>query len=114
MSPFDALVVGHLIGDYLLQSNWMAVNKAEKWDALAFHSLIYTLAVAFVARIFSEGISFWGFLLIFVLHVFLDRRTFVRWWVKTIMKADGDGAGWLTIMADQAFHVVVLAVALYI
>lgn len=43
------LLLGHLVGDYLLQTSWMAVNKSKKtlqgWMAAIVHSVIYTLSV---------------------------------------------------------------------
>jgi len=114
MSPFDILLLGHLIGDYLFQTSWMAVNKAKKWTPLIIHSLIYTLAVGVVAWLGFGGLSVWGILLVLASHIFLDRRTFVAWWVRTIMRSTGKEAGWLSIMADQVFHLIILAVALKI
>lgn len=113
MSPFDSLLVAHLIGDYLFQTSWMAMNKAKKWDALFVHCLVYTLTIWIVAWLTFGGLSVWGILFIFLTHLFLDRRTFILWWTRNIMKT-GDNPGWLAIMADQVFHIIVLAVAIYI
>lgn len=33
----------HLIGDYLLQSGWMAANKAKSHIAAFVHALVYSL-----------------------------------------------------------------------
>ena len=38
-----ALIVSHWFGDFLLQSDWMALNKSKHWDALAVHVAVYTL-----------------------------------------------------------------------
>ncbi|WP_102348178.1 DUF3307 domain-containing protein [Bacillus sp. Marseille-P3661] len=114
MSPFDILLIGHLIGDYLFQTSWMAANKAKKWSALLTHSFVYTLAVAVVAWIGFGGLSVWGILLVFGLHVFFDRRTFVAWWVRTIMTSTGKESGWLSIIVDQTFHLITLWLALMV
>jgi hypothetical protein len=37
-----ALLVVHFIGDFLLQNDWMAVNKSKRFDALALHVTIYS------------------------------------------------------------------------
>ena len=47
------LLVVHFVADFLLQSDWMAVNKSKRWDALALHVSIYAacfvwLGLAFV------------------------------------------------------------------
>lgn len=114
MSPFDVLLLGHLIGDYLFQTSWMAANKAKNWTALFTHAFVYTAAVGIVAWIGFGGLSIWGILLVFGLHSFFDRRTFVVWWVRTIMTAKGKESGWLIIMADQVFHLLTLALALQV
>lgn len=36
------LVLAHFIGDFLLQSDWMALNKGKNWKALAWHVLVYS------------------------------------------------------------------------
>lgn len=114
MSEFDYLLIAHFIGDYLFQTSWMAMNKARKWLPLLTHSFVYTAVIGIVAWIGFGGLSLWGLSLVFVAHVFLDRRTFVEWWVRTIMTSKGKESMWLGIIADQVFHLVILAVALYI
>lgn len=112
MTPFSYLLVGHLIGDYLLQTRWMAENKAKKWLPLLVHSFVYTLSIALVAYIGFGGLSIYSILFIFLSHVFLDRRTFVSWWAENIMGAKAKEVAWLKIAADQAFHITVLAISL--
>jgi hypothetical protein len=36
-----ALTAVHFLADFVLQSNWMAVNKSRRWDALFAHVLTY-------------------------------------------------------------------------
>jgi hypothetical protein len=36
-------IVAHLIGDYVLQSHWMAAKKSEKIYLAALHSFIYVI-----------------------------------------------------------------------
>ena len=114
MSPFDVLLIAHLFGDFIFQTNWMAVNKADRTHSLLFHSLAYTLTIFIFASVFSVPLSIWAIALVFVSHCILDRRVFTQWWVKTVMKVDGPEADWLVIMVDQAFHVFILAVSLYV
>ena len=41
------MLIGHLVGDYLLQNDWMAENKAKHkglgWLTCAVHCLLYTM-----------------------------------------------------------------------
>lgn len=114
MSPFDVLLIAHLFGDFIFQTNWMAVNKANRTNSLLFHALTYTLTIFLFASVFSVKLSVWAILLIFVSHCILDRRSFPKWWVKTVMRVHGRETDWLVIMVDQAFHVFILAVTFYV
>ena len=43
------MLLGHFVGDYLLQNNWMALKKSDNtglgWAACIVHCLLYTSAV---------------------------------------------------------------------
>lgn len=110
MSEFDALFVGHLIGDFLFQTGWMAKYKATKWGPLLAHAVVYTVVVALIGWAFG-GISAWAIALIFISHVLLDRRGFVSWWSRRIQGVVRPADAWVTVVADQVFHVIMLAVA---
>lgn len=114
MTPFSILFLAHLVGDYLFQTSWMAANKAKQWQPLVVHSAVYTFCIVVFAWFGFGGLSFGAILLIFVSHLILDQRSFVQWWVKTIMRTTGKEAGWLSILVDQIFHLLILALALYI
>ena len=47
MNTFTWLLVGHLLGDWLLQNNWMAMGKKQGLFTLAgmVHFSIYTVIV---------------------------------------------------------------------
>jgi len=115
LSQFDVLLLAHLIGDYLLQTEWMAKYKAERWRPLLAHCFVYTLTVTVAAFLFlPAGLSWWGIGLIFATHVFLDRRGFVAFWYKRVMGVTDDRNKWLMIIVDQTFHLIVLAGAISI
>ena len=48
-----ALLIAHFLGDFVLQSNWMALNKSKRWDALALHVSFYTVALAGALLLFD-------------------------------------------------------------
>lgn len=110
MSEFDALVVAHLIGDFLLQTGWMAKNKATKWAPLFAHVVVYTVVVT-IAGWLAGGISVWAIALIFASHVLLDHKGFIGWWARQIQSIHRPSDAWVLIMTDQVFHVIILAVA---
>jgi uncharacterized protein DUF3307 len=39
---FVALLAVHWLGDFVLQSRWMSVNKSKRLDALSLHAVTYT------------------------------------------------------------------------
>lgn len=101
------LIVGHMVGDFLFQTRWMAEQKAVQWDALLIHCFLYTLIIALFA-LPAGGLTWWSLLIILVAHMVLDRRGFTRWWLKNVNKSDG--TFWLMIVHDQSWHLLVLAI----
>lgn len=114
MTPFGYLIIAHLIGDYLFQTSWMAMNKATKWIPLLVHCVIYTLSIVIIAYFGFGGLSWIGILFVFITHVIIDKRTFVVWWAETIMGAKTKETAWLKIVVDQVFHIIILAIALHL
>ena len=114
MTFFEVLFLAHLVGDYLFQTSWMAANKAKKWMPLLVHSAVYTITLYIAANLLwgKTPLSLSAILFIFITHVILDRRTFVIWWVNHIQTSKGKESGWLTIMADQIFHLLVISGAI--
>jgi len=111
MNLFGWVLIGHLVGDFLLQTRWMAMHKSKQLLPLLVHSLVYTAAVAFCA-LPAGGLSITGIVIIFFAHVLLDRRVFVTWWLKNINKSPE--LVWLQVMVDQTFHLLILAIAVTI
>lgn len=108
MDIFGWLIVGHLAGDFLLQNNWMAVNKTRRIVPLFIHSLVYTGAVGLFALL-GGGLSWHALAMILILHMLLDNRFFVGLWVKHINKTED--IPWLKVMVDQSWHIIILAMA---
>lgn len=60
-------MTAHFVGDFILQSDWMAVNKSKRWNALALHVAVYA------ACFWWCGLLFMG--LTFVAHFMQDAVT---------------------------------------
>lgn len=41
-------LVAHLIGDYVIQSHWMAIKKTSEWVPAIVHGVTYTLPFLFI------------------------------------------------------------------
>ena len=114
------LFAGHMVGDYIFQTRWMAEKKTELYTALFTHAAIYTcsiwvasllcaLASGFApAEMVSRGLSLPCVLFVFVTHSIIDKRGITKWWCKNVTKSN---RVWLIIMTDQALHIVVLGAA---
>ncbi|MGB3259874.1 DUF3307 domain-containing protein [Paenisporosarcina sp.] len=108
MTIFSYLLIGHLIGDFLFQTSWMAMLKATKWVPLIVHCIVYTMSLIAVAFLGVGLLPIGAIVLLFFSHLILDKRVFVAWWVKYIMRTEGQETKWLCIMVDQIFHVIIL------
>jgi len=105
------LFVGHMTGDFLLQTRWMADEKNTSWIALIVHSITYTLSV-YIFSIAAGGLSSLGLVLIFIGHLVLDKRSLVAWWTSNINGSPD--LPWMKMLVDQSWHVLLLALAAFI
>lgn len=94
---FSLSLVLHFIGDFLLQSDWMALNKSKYNEALTAHVLVYSL------MFLPFGLHFWA--ITFALHWLTDwctsRITSKLWFV---VPAGDEGAGWFTYDTGNKRH----------
>jgi|SRR5579872_2812839 len=113
MTLFEWFVLFHLLGDYIFQTEYMALNKAlGKFfnRALFSHCLVYT--ACFVPIFWADHLNFWWLGYIFVTHLFFDRRWPVIWIRRNFGCCSETGIEktfWLTIVVDQIAHLFVLA-----
>ena len=111
LTLLEALLVTHILVDWIFQWKWEAMNKSKKWLPLFFHCTVYT--VGFIPVFLIYKISLAWLVLLFVSHVILDRRKFEIWLLenfKGIIKKDTPEAIWtmFLIVTDQILHVVIL------
>ena len=115
MSLFDRLLVAHLVGDWLLQTEWQALNKGKNYRALFSHIAIYTLIILGVLVLDFGFQNVYVYLMVALLglsHAILDRG----WPVIRLMKAfrmivAREPERWLTMAVDQVLHIFFLAIA---
>ena len=115
-------IIAHLVGDYLLQSHWMATEKTKRGVAAAAHAITYTLPFLFLT------LDPLGLGLIAGTHFVIDRWRLARFvvWAKNIpwqpwpkCSVTGyheDVPGWLSvwllIIADNTLHLLCNATVL--
>ncbi|OPY57731.1 MAG: hypothetical protein A4E55_01451 [Pelotomaculum sp. PtaU1.Bin035] len=106
MNVFTWLLVGHLAGDFLLQTGWMA-KKVFNTTSLLVHCFVYTMTI-FIMALPAGGLSVTALSVIFISHFILDQRNFVNFWVRRVNNAEN--LQWMNIAVDQSFHLLVLAI----
>lgn len=120
------IILAHLAGDYLIQSDWMANEKTKRWWPAIAHGLTYTIPYAFITQ------SWLALAVIAGTHIIIDHYRLARHvaWFKNqaAPKAfrskweDCKGTGyssdkppfmavWLMIIADNTIHLIINAVA---
>ena len=79
-----ALLVGHMVGDYLLQNDWMAKNKGQRTVdgcfVCAIHCAVYAAAVA--TCLWLAGVSWMAMYgMAFITHYPIDRYGLAKRWM---------------------------------
>lgn len=111
MSVFDWLLIGHLLGDWVLQNDWMAKHKQSRLvnPAIALHCTIYTAIQWVVLRLVSPASleSVLGFtVFLFLSHWIIDAADLAGRWNRLFHQTD---VLFMRIVVDQVLHLVVLA-----
>jgi hypothetical protein len=120
-------LIAHGVGDYLLQSDWMAAEKTKRWLPAVAHAVTYALPFLVLTR------SPLALLVIAGTHAVIDHYRLARHvcWFKNYLAprgynppwrdctATGYGpdkpvwmAVWLLIIADNVMHLIINAAAL--
>ena len=108
-------LAGHLLGDWVTQSDWQATNKTRSWAALAAHVSRYHLVMGalLLIPVLRDGWPASKALLIMTMsaatHAIIDRR----WPVRALLRMAGSPGfatvDWGVIAVDQALHLSILA-----
>jgi hypothetical protein len=116
MSAFAWLVLGHLLGDWVLQNDWMATGKKRQLLSVAglVHAAGYTLTILGACWLSGcrsrQSIFYLGLgSLIFLSHWLIDGTRLVERWMHVYRQTD---APVVRLMVDQTLHVLVLAASM--
>lgn len=103
-------LLAHLIGDFILQNDWMAQNKKTSSFACFAHATSYMI---FFMPFLWLGLSPVGFILIWIQHFMQDRTNFVLWFMDQTGSSDFKNAPmspWSIIITDNILHLVWIAI----
>lgn len=106
-------IIGHLCGDFLLQSDYIAKNKKRSSAICGLHCLIWTSNVCLFANL-----GWLSFLFLFVTHYIQDRGTLVSHYMDFVgqggfRKTFPEGLGpWSVIVVDNVLHLLAIWVAI--
>lgn len=120
---FLLLLCGHFLGDWVVQTDWMAANKAwvegdyaagpRYWTTVRAnqaHCLTYHLTMAaFVVPVWHTWGTAAALAVSWVTHGFIDRRWPVRWLMRHTRSPGFSEQLWGVIATDQALHLTILA-----
>jgi hypothetical protein len=121
VSYLAGFLVAHMVGDYLFQTDWQALNKrggltagGVSRKALVAHVTTYTLAFlpAFI-WIGSELDALWAIaaaVLVYVPHLIIDDGRLVALYIARVKRVEALTLG-LAASVDQSFHVLSLFLA---
>lgn len=118
-------LIAHAVGDYIIQSDWMATEKTKKTVAALAHVLTYTLPFLLLTQAWQ------ALLFVAATHFVIDRWRLARFvcWAKnrcwpghrpwaecTATGYPADRPVWLTvwlmIIVDNTMHILCNAIAL--
>lgn len=113
LSLFDSLLVAHLVGDWLLQSEHQALAKARSWGALLAHLAVYHVLVLGALLLYFPAPDlriYVAVLLLAASHAWLDRGTHVVSLMRALRIIQRrEPERWLHLATDQTLHILALA-----
>ncbi len=119
---FIAFVLSHLVGDYLLQTDWQARNKrgglarrapSAARRALFTHVSTYTLCFVPVLALSDLDLGWevlWVIPAIFIPHLIQDDGRLLHAYMQRVKRLDPKENLAVSIAVDQTFHMLALLV----
>jgi hypothetical protein len=116
-------LLAHLLGDYVLQSDWMAQEKTRRWGVAIVHAVVYSLPFLLLCSPSLEAMA-----VIIPTHAVIDRLRLAKYvcYAKNFMAPrwywhlwkDCEATGyhkdrppwmsvWLLILADNTLHLLI-------
>jgi hypothetical protein len=104
LTPFERGLIAHLVGDWLLQNDWMATNKGRLTHPAAW------VHGAILGALLALALGWEAGLLLGAVHILVDTRVLLRWWQRAFgQTADGPKAVLVSVGVDQVLHIASMA-----
>lgn len=104
-------IYAHFVGDYLIQSDWMAQNKKKS----SVHCLVHVLT--YMIPFLLCKLKPWQMIVIAIQHFLTDRTNFVVWFMKikgSKKFVTGPLAPWSIVVVDNILHVLTIAFVIFL
>jgi len=121
---FGVFFLSHLTGDFLLQTDWQAVNKEgagahpRARRALARHGLTYMLAfvpaLIWIAGSCGAAATVGVAALVAFPHMVIDDGSLVAAWVRHVKGVQGTPGTVVRLGVDQSLHLLALAAVAFL
>ena len=118
MNGFNWMLVGHLVGDWVLQSDWMADGKRKgvfTWPGMV-HYALYTATV--LAALWLSGVrdghpAFYiaTGAVIFCSHWLIDALSIAKHWLRLGLQSEREV---VRLVVDQTLHLLVIVALLQV
>jgi Protein of unknown function (DUF3307) len=106
-----------MVGDYVIQNNWMARTKLSSTPVALLHGLVYSLPFLLLTQDWRSLAIIW------LTHSLIDRLALAKKWCQLANwqfgTADGFAAAtpdylrvWVVILVDNTFHLAINYTAL--
>lgn len=97
------LIMAHMLGDYIFQSDFLAINKAKYKFILFIHSFVWSYIIYYTLLKCGVEVNLFKFIFLLVGHFAIDK-------VKCIKK-DKTNALTKDLWIDQALHALQIIIA---
>lgn len=107
-------IIGHLVGDYLIQNDFIAMNKKSNSFVCAVHCFLWSWSVILFGVPWTTNFAFPVvpmFAILFITHFIQDRTTIIRKWMTLIGQdqfATGALSPWSIVVDDNVWHIVTI------
>jgi len=99
-------LMGHLVGDYLIQNDWMALNKKKSTIICTVHCALWATSVCILA-----WWPLWVWPILFITHFIQDRTNLIIKYMNFVGQkqfANGPCSPWSIIVVDNVWHIFVI------